>query len=97
MDLASSPICVEKNSAGPGVAGDANKPDRCAVKHEIVALILIGIRGTEQKRLSGVIDSMIRGLLLGKGRAERVDGAPTPSFCMNIKRKELQSLHFVSR
>jgi hypothetical protein len=54
------------------------KLDRCGVKHEIVAFILIGIRGTEQKRLSGVLDSMIRGLLLGKGRAERVDGPPTP-------------------
>jgi len=38
------------------MAGIAKELDRCEVKHEIVALILIGIRGTEQKRLSGVID-----------------------------------------
>jgi hypothetical protein len=41
---------VEKNRAGPGVAGLAKRLDRCDVKHEIVALILTGIRGSREKR-----------------------------------------------
>ena len=50
MDLASSAISVEKNSVGPGEAGIAKKLDRSEVKHEIVALILTGIRGSRGKR-----------------------------------------------
>src|ERR1700731_4152731 len=52
MVFASSPISVEKSRAGPGVAGGPKKLDRCGVKHEIVALILIGIRGSWEKRLN---------------------------------------------
>ncbi len=50
MDFASSPISTEKNSVGPGMAGVPKKPDRCGVKHEIVALILTGIRASARKR-----------------------------------------------
>jgi hypothetical protein len=50
MDLASSPISVEKNRVGPGVAGVPKKLDRCDVKHEIVAFILSGIRRSVAKR-----------------------------------------------
>jgi hypothetical protein len=41
---------VEKNRVGPGVAEVAKKLDGCDVKHEIVALILTGIRGSRGKR-----------------------------------------------
>ena len=50
MDFASSLISVEKNRVGPGMAEVPRKLDRCGVKHEIVALILTGIRGRESKR-----------------------------------------------
>ena len=51
MDLASSPIRVEKNKVGPGVADVPKKQlDRWDAKHEIVALILTGIRGRALKR-----------------------------------------------
>jgi hypothetical protein len=50
MDFASSPISVEKNRVGPGVAGVLKRLDRLVIKHEIEALILTGIRGREEKR-----------------------------------------------
>src|SRR5947208_3599313 len=50
MVFASSLISVEKNRAGPGVAGAPKKLDRCGVKHEIVALILTAIRASVRKR-----------------------------------------------
>src|SRR5260370_40035832 len=50
MVFASLPISVEKNRVGPGMAGVPSRLDRCDVKHEIVALILTGIRGNEPKR-----------------------------------------------
>ena len=50
MDFASSPISVEKNKVGPGVAGVQKKLDRCGGKHEIEALILTGIRASVRKR-----------------------------------------------
>src|SRR5258706_14048717 len=50
MDFASSQISVEKKSAGPGIAGKPRNPDRCAVNHELVALILTAIRPSAPKR-----------------------------------------------
>ena len=50
MLFASSLISVEKNRVGTGVAELPKKPDRCGVKHEIVALILNGIRERTRKR-----------------------------------------------
>jgi len=50
MVFASSLISVEKNKAGPGMARVPKWLDGCGVKHEIVALILTGIRGRESKR-----------------------------------------------
>jgi len=50
MLFASSLISVEKNRAGPGLAGNPRNPDRCAIKHEVVALILTAIRASEAKR-----------------------------------------------
>ncbi len=50
MVLASSPISVEKNRVGPAMAGVPKKLDRCGVKHEVVALILAGIRVSAAKR-----------------------------------------------
>ena len=44
MVFASSAISVEKNKAGLGMAEVPKKLDRCGVKHEVVALILMGIR-----------------------------------------------------
>jgi hypothetical protein len=41
---------VEKNSVGPGIAEGPKKLDRWGVKHEVVALILTGIRGSTPKR-----------------------------------------------
>jgi hypothetical protein len=43
---------VEKNKAGPGVAGVPKRLDRLVDKHEIEALILAGIRGREEESLS---------------------------------------------
>ena len=50
MVFASSLISVEKNRAGPGMAGAQKKLDRCGGKHEIVALILTAIRASVRKR-----------------------------------------------
>lgn len=73
------------------------KLDRWGVKHEIVALILTGIRGSGEKRLSEAAKGMIRFVMASSHLTERGSMAPTPlSFCMNIKGKELQKLHFVS-
>jgi len=41
---------MEKKRVGPGVAEIPKKLDRCGVKHEIVALILAGIRNGVTKR-----------------------------------------------
>ena len=49
MVFASSPISVEKSSVCPGKAEVAKKLDGCGVKHEVVALILMGIRGSVEK------------------------------------------------
>lgn len=53
MDLASSAISVEKSRADPDRAGVPKKLDRWVVRHEIVALILTGIRSRVPKRRSG--------------------------------------------
>ena len=53
MVFASSPISVEKNSVCPGKAEVAKKLDGCGVKHEVVALILMGIRGSMKKDSAG--------------------------------------------
>jgi hypothetical protein len=50
MLFASSLISVEKYRAGPGFAGNPRNPERCEVKHEIVALILTVIRPANPKR-----------------------------------------------
>ena len=50
MDFASSPISVEKKNVGPGMAEVPKKLDRCGIEHEIVALILMGIRVRVRKR-----------------------------------------------
>ncbi|SRR5260370_22389911 len=50
MVSASLLISVEKNRVGPGVAEAAKKLDRCETEHEIVALILTGIRARARKR-----------------------------------------------
>jgi hypothetical protein len=50
MDFASSLINVEKKRAGPGIAGHPSNPDRSAVNHEVLALILTAIRASVSKR-----------------------------------------------
>src|SRR5712672_1353663 len=50
MVLASSLISVEKNSVGPDMAGVPMEWDRWRGRHEMLALILIGIRGSGEKR-----------------------------------------------
>src|SRR5713226_8566454 len=86
MVLASSPISAEKNRVGPGMAGTPKKPDRCDIKHEIVALILSCIRRGVAKRRKREEEG-----------TKREQGGVHPPFCINIKIKELQNLHFVSR
>ena len=53
MDFASPLISVEKNSVGAGVADGPKKMDGCGVKHEVVAHILMGIRGSMEKDSAG--------------------------------------------
>src|SRR5438552_10417584 len=53
MDFASPLISVEKNSVGTGVADGPKKMDGCGVKHEVVAHILMGIRGSMEKDSAG--------------------------------------------
>jgi hypothetical protein len=55
MDFASSLISVEKKRAGPGLAENPGNPDRCAIKHEVVALILTAIRTSVLKRRTRTI------------------------------------------
>lgn len=50
--------------------------DRCGVKHEIAALILTGIRGSSEKRLSEASKGMIPVAMAGCRRAERIRWPP---------------------
>src|SRR5438046_9293289 len=82
MDFASPLISVEKNSVGTGVADGPKKMDGCGVKHEVVAHILMGIRGSMEKDSAG-------------DREARCARTPPPAHWsyktkMNTKRKHNQ-------
>src|SRR5438552_18385407 len=83
MDFASPLISVEKNSVGTGVADGPKKMDGCGVKHEVVALILMGIRGSMEKDSAG-------------DREARC--TPTTQLCyMSNKKKEVKKKHINKR
>jgi len=67
---------VEKKNVGPGMAEVPKKLDRCGVKHEIVALILMGIRVRVRKRRKQV-----------KG-AQGDRGVGAPRFFASVASKE---------
>src|SRR2546430_12556888 len=78
MDFASPLISVEKNSVGTGVADGPKKMDGCGVKHEVVAHILMGIRGSMEKDSAGDREA----------RYHPTPPPPTPQNTKNTKKKK---------
>ena len=71
------------------------KLDRWGVKHEIVALILTGIRGSGEKRLSEATKGMIRFVMASSHLAERGSMAPTPPIILyEYQRKGVTKIAF---
>jgi len=79
---------VEKNRVGPGLAGGPKKLDRYGVKHEIVALILTGIRRSREKRRRQIGRRLHKELRVSRGHP--------PSKWIIFKTKELREGHFVT-
>src|SRR5882762_4317042 len=96
MVFASSPISVEKSRVGPGVAGGPKKLDRCGVKHEIVALILTGIRRSREKRRRQIGRRLRSELRLALSGKQGGGSTHPPSKWIAFKTKELREKHFVS-
>lgn len=68
--------------------------DRCGVKHEIAALILTGIRGSREKRLSEASKGMIPVAMAGCRRAERIRWPPPAIILYGYQKKGVAEIAF---
>ena len=70
------------------------KLDRWGAKHEIVALILTGIRGSREKRLSEAVDRIVRFATSAPTRGTTEGQAPPPIMLCEYQRKGVTEIAF---